>query len=487
MTPQQTLNGKTVSVFDKKNLADHYREIQEVYLSDNRPWVIGYSGGKDSTTALQLVWYALAELPESKRKKPVFVISSDTLVETPVIVDYITTTLERINQTATEKKLPFKAFQLTPRIIDSFWVNLIGKGYPAPSTQFRWCTERLKIRTADRFILESVTKYGEVVMILGVRKGESTTRDQVMNLYKIEGSKLSHHSRFAQSYVYTPIEDFSVDDVWTYLLQKPSPWGNNNRDLLALYKNAQDGECPLVVDTQTGSCGNSRFGCWVCTVVQRDRSMEALIESGEDWLEPLLELRNELAETQIPEKKHLYRDYRRMNGKVKVMKKGDDWDIIRGPYTFDYCKYLLRKLLEIQKDVRENGPHPDIQLIQPEELEEIRRIWMAQRSDWNDSLAQIYEEVMGESLNFTKDDLGSFSQAEQDLLNEICEKHNLPLRLVTKLLDVEHQMQGMSRRSSVYNRIGDVLSEDWLSEEEIREQIAKPEGIDTRRRNLRYL
>lgn len=487
MTAQQTLNGKPVSIFDSKNLTEHYREIQEVYLSDNRPWVIGYSGGKDSTTALQLVWYALAELPESKRHKPVFVISSDTLVETPVIVDYITTTLERINKIAAEKKLPFRAFQLTPRIIDSFWVNLIGKGYPAPSTQFRWCTERLKIRTADRFILESVTKYGEVVMILGVRKGESTTRDQVMNLYKIEGSKLSHHSRFAQSYVYTPIEDFSIDDVWTFLLQKPSPWGNNNRDLLALYKNAQDGECPLVVDTQTGSCGNSRFGCWVCTVVQRDRSMEALIENGEDWLEPLLELRNELAETQIPEKKHLYRDYRRMNGKVKVMKKGDDWDIIRGPYTFDYCKYLLRKLLEAQKSVRENGPYPDIQLIQPEELEEIRRIWMTQRSDWNDSLVQIYQEVMGEDLEFTKDDLGSFSQTEQDLLNEMCEKHNLPLRLVTKLLDVEHQMQGMARRSSVYNRIGDVLSEDWLSEEEIREHIEKPDAIDTRRRNLRYI
>ncbi len=487
MTAQQTLNGKPVSIFDSKNLTEHYREIQEVYLSDNRPWVIGYSGGKDSTTALQLVWYALSELPESKRQKPVFVISSDTLVETPVIVDYITTTLERINITAAEKKLPFRAFQLTPRIIDSFWVNLIGKGYPAPSTQFRWCTERLKIRTADRFILESVTKYGEVVMILGVRKGESTTRDQVMNLYKIEGSKLSHHSRFAQSYVYTPIEDFSIDDVWTFLLQKPSPWGNNNRDLLALYKNAQDGECPLVVDTQTGSCGNSRFGCWVCTVVQRDRSMEALIESGEDWLEPLLELRNELAETQIPEKKHLYRDYRRMNGKVKVMKKGDDWDIIRGPYTFDYCKYLLRKLLEAQKSVQQNGPYPDIQLIQPEELEEIRRIWMTQRSDWNDSLVQIYKEVMGEALEFTKDDLGSFSQAEQDLLNEMCEKHNLPLRLVTKLLDVEHQMQGMARRSSVYNRIGDVLSEDWLSEEEIREHIEKPDAIDIRRRNLRYI
>ena len=95
-----------------------------------------YSGGKDSTTTLQLVWYALAELPEVKRTKPVFVISSDTLVETPVIVDYITTTHERINKVAVEKKMPFKAFILKPRIPDSFWVNLIGKGYPAPVRNF---------------------------------------------------------------------------------------------------------------------------------------------------------------------------------------------------------------------------------------------------------------------------------------------------------------------------------------------------------------
>ena len=487
MTPQQTLNGKTTSVFDTRGLDTLHREIQEVYLSDNRPWVIGYSGGKDSTTALQLAWYALSELPEEKRSKPVFVISSDTLVETPVIVDYITSTLEKINKKAAEAKMPFTAFKLTPRIIDSFWVNLIGKGYPAPSIQFRWCTERLKIRTADRFILESVTKYGEVVMILGVRKGESATRDQVMDQYKIKGSKLSNHSRFPQSYVYTPIEEFSVDDVWTYLLQKPSPWGNNNRDLLALYKNAQDGECPLVVDTDTTPCGNSRFGCWVCTVVQKDRSMTALIESGEDWLEPLLEFRNELADTQIPENKHLYRDHRRMNGKIKAMKRGENWEIIRGPYTFEYSKNLLRKLLEAQKSVRKNGPNPNLSLIMPEELHEIRRIWMTQRSDWDDSVAKIYEEVMGERLDWTKDDLGSFSQNEQDLLKKICDDHKLPLRLVTKLLDVEQQMQGMTRRSSVYNRIGAVLSEDWISEEEAKKAMATPDAIDTKRRGLRHV
>jgi DNA sulfur modification protein DndC len=486
MTAQQT-PGKTVSIFDGKTLADLHREIQEVYLSDNRPWVIGYSGGKDSTTTLQLVWYAIAELPEEKRSKPVFVISSDTLVETPVIVDYITTTHERINKVALEKKMPFKAVILTPRIKDSFWVNLIGKGYPAPSTQFRWCTERLKIRTADRFILESVTKYGEVVMILGVRKGESATRDQVMNLYKIEGSKLSHHSRFPQSYVYTPIEAFTVDDVWTYLLQKPSPWGNNNRDLLALYKSAQDGECPLVVDTETASCGNSRFGCWVCTVVQKDRSMEALIENGEDWMEPLLDFRNELAETQIPDKKHIYRDHRRMNGKIKWMEKDDGRKIIYGPYKFEYTKDLLRKLLSAQMYVRKNGPNPNFTLIQPEELHEIRNIWMTQKSDWDDSVAKIYTEVTGESLDWTKDDLGSFSKTEQELLQKICDENKLPLRLVTKLMDVEQQMQGMTKRSSIYNRLGEVLSEDWMTEEEAKQQIANPDAIDRKRRSIRHV
>ena len=485
MTSQKTLNGHPVSIFERRGLDEIHKEIQEVYLSDNRPWVIGYSGGKDSTTALQLVWYALAELPEEKRIKPVFVISSDTLVETPVIVEYINSALDKINKKSAELRMPFQAVKLTPRISDSFWVNLIGKGYPAPSSQFRWCTERLKIRTADRFILEKVTGFGEVVLILGVRKGESATRDQVMNLYKIQNSKLSHHSRFPQSYVYTPIEEFSVDDIWTYLLQKPSPWGNNNRDLLALYRNAQDGECPLVVDDTTPPCGNSRFGCWVCTVVMKDRSMEALIESGEEWLEPLLDFRNELAETQNPEKKHLYRDYRRMNGKIKAMKKGDTWEIIRGPYTLDYSKKLLRKLLEAQVNLRKNGPDPCITLILPEELHEIRRIWKTQRSDWEDSVIHIYRDVTGETLDWIKDDLGQFSKVEEELLRKICQESSIPLRLVTKLLDVEQQLQGMSRRSSIYNRINEVFSEDWISEEEAKEAIAEPDAIDSRR-HIKY-
>lgn len=456
--------GSRPSIFDHRNLDDIHQEIREVYLSDNRPWVLGYSGGKDSTTALQLVWYAIAELPEEKRTKPVFVISSDTLVETPVIKDYITRAHERINEAARKANLPITAVMLYPRIEDTFWVNLIGKGYPAPSIMFRWCTERLKIKTADRFILNSVTEYGEVVLILGVRKEESATRAQVINLYQIDNSKLSHHSRFPQSYVYTPIVEFSVDDIWTYLLQKPCPWGSNNRDLLAMYRNAADGECPLVVDDTTPPCGNSRFGCWTCTVVLKDRSMEAMIESGEDWMEPLLDFRNLLAETQIPEKKHIYRDYKRLDGKVKAKKDGTG--IVRGPYKFSFLQELFRKLLEIQKQVRETGPDPNYTLILPEEIMEIRRIWLTTKGDWRDSAALIYEEVMGEKLAWVKDDLGSYSQEEGRILDRVCERHGVPPLLVTRLLDLEQQLQGMCKRSSIYVRMDQILGKDWMTEEE---------------------
>ena len=187
--------------------------------------------------------------------------------------------------------MPFQAHIVTPKTDNTFWVNLIGKGYPAPSTRFRWCTDRMKIQPANQFIFDKISEHGEVILILGVRRGESTTRDQVLKLHQQEDSLLSRHTSLLNAFVYTPIVDFSVNDVWFYLLQVPSPWGGNNRELFALYRNSNAGECPLVIDETTPSCGNSRFGCWTCTVVTKDKSMEAMIDKGEDWMLPLLEFR----------------------------------------------------------------------------------------------------------------------------------------------------------------------------------------------------
>ncbi|WP_075632290.1 DNA phosphorothioation system sulfurtransferase DndC [Novacetimonas hansenii] len=449
-----------ISPIDGSGLARRYREIREVYLSDSRPWVVGYSGGKDSTCALQMVWTALSELPPEQRQKPIYVISSDTRVETPVIVRYIDVTLERIAKAAAKQGLPIKTQKVMPNADRSFWVNMIGRGYPAPSRRFRWCTERLKIEPANDFIRDRVAEFGEVVMVLGVRTSESATRAQVMSFHKIKGSALSRHSSLPNAFVYAPIEPFSTDDVWTYLLQHPSPWGNDNRDLVAMYRNAQAGECPLVVDTTTPSCGNSRFGCWVCTVVERDRSMEAMIDSGEDWLEPLLDFRDLLAETQQPEKKKLYREHRRRSGQVAFIK-GTDTPV-PGPYTLDFCKTLLRRLLETQVKVQhEAPPGDDTLLVHDTELHEIRRIWRAERGDWADSVPQLVREVLGRDLDWVVEDSIAFTADDSRLLDEVCRERDVPTELVVKLLDIERAAHGLKRRHAVHTRIEDLFRQEW--------------------------
>lgn len=461
------------SVFDTRTLDSIYQEVQQVYLSNTMPWVIGYSGGKDSTATLQLVWYAIAGLPEEQRRKPIYVIASDTLVETPVIVDYLTSTLRSINEAAKSAGLPIEAQKVSPKTTDTFWSNLIGRGYPAPNQNFRWCTERMKIQPANQLVLDRAADFGEVVMVLGGRKSESSSRAQVLNSRhgKVTGSRLRRHHILTRAYVYTPVEDFTTDDVWTYLLQVPSPWGSNNRDLAALYRSAaSSGECPLVVDDTTPSCGNSRFGCWTCTVVTRDRSMEAMIDNGQEWMLPLLEFRDWLAETQDPAKKHLYREFKRRTGQVTVK----DGKLIRGPYRLEFCKEILRRLLETQNQVRAEGPDPDVELITAAELHEIRRLWRTERQDWEDSVPQIYEKVTGQQLDWLQDDIGAFSMQEYQVLHDVCQTNDLPTDLVARLLEQERQMQGMHRRSGIFQRIDQVLREEWRDEETIRKEHHLP-------------
>lgn len=452
------------SVFESRDIQDIYDEIRDVYQRYPQPWVIGYSGGKDSTTILQLIWNAIKELPPEERQKPIFVIASDTKVETPVIVDYIDNTLRRINEAAKIQGMPFSAEKVMPTVNDSFWVNLIGRGYPAPTTRFRWCTERMKISPANRFIEQKVAQFSEVIMVLGVRKSESSTRMQLMSTYQVKGHLLRRHSSLRGAYVYAPIADFSTDDVWKYLLQNPSPWGNNNRDLAALYRNASAGECPLVIDTTTPSCGNSRFGCWVCTVARRDTSMEALIDNGEEWMVPLLEFREWLVKTTEPEHKREFRDFRGRDGRV-VFKK--DGTLAARTYTLESSKTMLEKVLRTQLAVRRDGPDPTMELISAEELNEIRRLWRIERQDWEDSVPQIFHKVYGSDLPWSVDDDNVFDSEQKELLSSLCQEHNLPFDIIARLLEVERQSTGMTRRASAFKALNSVLNREWGSEAEV--------------------
>lgn len=449
-----------------------HEQIRQVYLTHDYPWVIGYSGGKDSTTTLQLCWYALSELSPEQRTKPVYVISTDTKVETPIIVDRIEESIDLINKAAQQQQMNFTAHKLSPVLNDSFWVNLIGRGYPAPSSVFRWCTERLKINPSNRFILNKVAEHGEVILVLGSRRGESATRDQVLNMHRMTGMTLARHGQLPGAWVYMPIEQFTTDDVWTYLLQVKSPWGGDNLQLSSLYKSAQDGECPLVVDDRTSSCGNSRFGCWVCTVVNKDKSMEAMIDSGEEWMLPLLEYRDWLATTQNPEVKPGQREFKGRDGRIKITETGK---IRWRTYTLEFSKQMLRKLLGAQDELqREN---PDFSLISLEELQEIRRLWLTERQDWEDSLPSIYEQATGRRMVWTPSDIAAPGVLETKILQELSAQHNVPLQLVQKLFDVEWQHYGMRRRSTIHSAIEQVLQEDWRSWTEVEEEIKRRQGL----------
>jgi DNA sulfur modification protein DndC len=295
-----------------------------------------------------------------------------------------------------------------------------------------------------------------------------------MSLHRREGEKLSRHSTLRSAWVYTPIEHFATEDIWTYLLSVPSPWGNNNRDLVTMYRNAQAGECPLVVDKTTPSCGNSRFGCWTCTVVERDRSMEAMIDSGEDWMQPLLDFRDWLASTQEPATKQEYREMRRRDGRIRTWGENDS-KIIWGPYKMTVRREILRRLLTIQKQVRATGPDKNVHLIGEDELHEIRRLWRSDEGDWEDSIPALYEEVLGERLDWVEEDAAASTALDKTILDSVCAEQDVPVDLLRALVDVERELQGLGRRTRVYDKLGRVIEKDWRTNEQVFAEMPQAE------------
>ena len=450
-------------------------EIQELYSQDEIPWIIGISWGKDSSCVLQLIWNAIAALPIERRIKPVYVITTDTLVENPIVAAWVKTCMSQLSIAAQRQQMPFKPDLLHPLDKQTFWVCLMGKGYPSPRRGFRWCTDRMKIQPVNNFIRNKIRVKGEAIVVLGTRKAESSVRAETMKRHEVGRfrDRLSPHANFPNSFVYTPIENWTTNEVWIYLMQWDNPWGGNNKDLFAMYRGAtEDNECPLVVDTSTPSCGDSRFGCWVCTMVSKDKSMEAMIQNDEEkeWLQPLLDIRNEL---EVKSDRHR-RDFRRLHGNVQLFERNKDGETsiepIPGPYTKKWRETWLRQVLEAQVKVRENAPEEfkDINLITPEELSEIRRIWLEEKHEFDDSLPRIYWEVTGEVFKDIRVGVDEklLGGDEWDILEEICGDDGMHLELMAKLLDTERQYYTKYRRVGIYESLEECFNTSSRSKEE---------------------
>lgn len=453
------------SYFNENTLNELIDEIRYVYQSDDRPWIIGYSGGKDSTTVVELVYSMLLKLPPEQRSKRVYIISSDTMIENPLIKVYLSRMNKMLGEAAERDNVPISSCMVTPDPSNTFWANVIGRGFPTPrmNGSFRWCTDRLKIAPSANKIKEIMKNEGkEVVVLLGVRKAESIARKRRIEGREIANRLLNRHETIQDAFVYNPIVELTTQDVWDVLMEQnggKTPWGSDNNELVSLYADADSGECPFAGMSnsgQTQSCGQSRFGCWVCTVVKEDKSLNGFIRTGHRELIPLAEFRTWIMDIRD---KGEYRERKRRDGKVYENKDGN---LGFGPFTWDARKMILRKLFETQKAM-------NYQLITIEELKAIDEIWDDELDLSRRVLVDLYYELTGERLPWDayKEPLVDSQTVEQ--LETMCEENNVPFELVRNMILSAYRNKNYSNPRILRKDMEKLLSQEWLHYDILRE------------------
>lgn len=388
--------------------------LEPLYLADDRPWVIAYSGGKDSTAVLQLAFEMLLKLGP-KAHKPVFVLSSDTQVEAPNVAAYIAASLEKIQKAAETLNLPLTTRLVGPLPEESFWGKLIGKGYPPPSRWFRWCTSNMKIKPSRRSIEEITRIHGSVVLLLGTRISESAQRGRTMQAREINSKGLNPHHEIPNALVATPIADWTTEDVWEYLTTSPCPWGGDHGFLVSLYRQAGGGECPVVFDLNTPSCGGSRFGCWTCTVVKEDKSLQGFIRTGEEHFQPLVDFRNWLVEL---------RDRPGYRSDIKR-----NQSMGPGPFLPSARQEILDKLLATEKQT-------GLPLVSDDELRYIQSEW-SKEFDFQGNLASNIAAGYGREIAMTEN--ARISTPEDELLEQAALEQGINPELVHQLLEIRRR------------------------------------------------
>lgn len=332
------------------------------------PWIFAFSGGKDSTLLLHLAYEAILSVEPYLRTRPLYIVSNDTLVESPLVINHLDRALDEIRIGAERDNLPIIIEKTKPNVDETFWVNVIGRGYIPPTRNFRWCTDRMKIKPTKYILDRILLRHKRAVLLIGTRRAESQNRRRNMDKHKVDAGKMRPHNQIAGCRVFSPLADLADNDVWTILLQLRPPWGGTHKRLITLYKNAGGGECPLVLTKDDApSCGTSspRFGCWTCTVVEKDKSLRGLIDAGhedEEKFEQLAHFRDWLIKLREDNKNRMPV---RRDGTTKMR---EDGSRVYGPFTLEVRKKILKKLHTLAKNLNET-------LITDSEIEVIEEIW----------------------------------------------------------------------------------------------------------------
>lgn len=300
-------------------------------------WLVTFSGGKDSTTVLILALEYIKKNPG--KVKRVDVVYSDTLVEIPTIHFFAKSIITFLKRYKRQNGINLITHITKPEMKNRYWVKILGYGYPPPHQMFRWCTDKLKIKPAERSLANYIKK-NKTAILTGVRFGESNSRDLRLNVSCSRGGECGQGLWFKESAKLSagylaPIINWQSCEVWDFLSGFAPDLGYPVKQIEAVYNGHE-----------------TRFGCWMCTVIKTDKAMLKTIEN-EEWkhLKPLADFRNYLW------------DYTR-NPNTRIRRKDGNL----GKLRLNVRKYLLKKLIEVSKD-------SGVILIENQELKFIKQIW----------------------------------------------------------------------------------------------------------------
>ena len=326
-------------------------------------WAIAYSGGKDSTTVLTLVIH-LIRTGQVDAPKRLTVCYADTRMENPVLAATAAQLLAILAAEGVEVRVAVAPMD------KRFYPYLLGRGVPPPNNStFRWCTRQIKV---DPMVAEltalvgDVLSAGKVLMLTGVRLGESAARDGRIAVSCGKNGAECGQGWYQEALpgdlcaTLAPILHWRTCLVWDWLIG-PSYFGHNlpTQPVAEAYGLAEDGSL-AEQDTRTG-CN----GCPLATV---DTALDNLLRLPKwFYLEPLKELRPLYRWLREPSQRLRKPGFERSkDGTIRYTNR-------MGPLTFDARRTGLAEVLDIQARCNAQAP-PGSPLVDTLNAEEVARI-----------------------------------------------------------------------------------------------------------------
>ena len=315
----------------------------------------------------------------------------------------------------------------------------------------------------NKFVENCIKTNGEIIILLGVRKAESAARSRSISEKEIAGYLLNPHNNINNAYVYNPLTEIENSLVWEYLLKDDglSPWGTSMKQLFSLYQGEDLSEEQSVLgeidEKKIPITGNSRFGCWCCTLVKEDKSLQSFINKGSEELIPLRNFRNWLVSIrQDPN----FRDTKRRNGAVYTKSNGE---IGFGPFTLEARQIILKKLLELQKET-------EMQLITIDELKVIDEMWDADGDLERRHLVDIYFDVMDERLPWDQYKVPMYHSEIVGEIERVAHKYNLEPELMEKLIVSVDKNKHYTRSNAIKKEVTRIINQEWLHQNSLPEE-----------------